>query len=98
MNYLARDLRLEPREPVRVRPQRPGQHTTTVDVWGFPMLVTYEYDPGEPCVMWPTEAAHPGSPAGCSVESVLVGGVDILEMLNDKQHEHIEAALMELHE
>lgn len=76
---------------------RPGERTATIGPWGFDMEVTYEYQEGEPAVLW-GDYPHPGSPAGCAVISVTVGGVDITEMLVDSQYEHIEAKLLEDHE
>ena len=97
MNYLEPALRLEPREPVRVRPQRPSQHTASIGPWGFDMEVVYEYDPGEEAVLW-GDYPHPGSPANCSLVTASVGGVDITEMLVDRQILRIEEKLLEDYE
>ena len=69
-----------------------SQHTSIVDLWGFPITVTYEYDEGEPAIFWPTERAHPGSPPNAALLSCLIGGVEVLEMLSARQIDRIEEA------
>ncbi len=73
---------------------RRGEDRTTVEPYGFPMDVTYEYQEGEAAVLW-GNFPHPGSPAHCAVLTCLVGGVDIVDMLNDKQTARIEDAILE---
>ena len=80
--------------PAHVRIVRQRQFTTTVGPWGFDILCTYEYWPGEPTVYWPTERAHPGSPPECSLLTATVGGIDITEMLNDDQIERLADAII----
>lgn len=61
------------------------------------MECEYEYYPAEREVRW-GDYPHPGSPAGTQVLSCVVGGVNIVEMLVDSQHEAIEEALLKEHE
>lgn len=60
-----------------------------VTVWDIPMEVDFDYSPAESRT-WD----HPGSPAEASICAVLVGGVDIVEMLSDEQHQRIEEAVL----
>jgi hypothetical protein len=73
-----------------------GLSTSTAEVspWGFPMSVDYEYDAGEPPILWPTDDAHPGCPSSAQVLACRVGGVDIVDMLDNRQIERIEEALL----
>lgn len=78
-----------------IRIVSPRSHTAVVDPYGFPMEVEYEYDPGEPCIFWPTELAHPGSPPTCQLLSCKVNGQDIYEMLKPEQIERIEDSILD---
>jgi hypothetical protein len=51
-----------------------GQDCVTLNVWGFPMEVIYEYEEGEPPVMW-GDNAHPGHPPEITIFAVYAGGV-----------------------
>lgn len=63
-----------------------------------PMVCEYSYDEGEKGIFWPTELAHPGSPPCVELLSCRIGGVEVIDMLVSKQREHIEEALLALHE
>lgn len=89
---LAEEQRNKHRPPV-VR-ARFGERQATVSPYDFNMDCTFEYTEGEPLVMW-GDYPHPGSPAYCVLIACRVGGVDIYEMLDDKQIERIEALLLE---
>lgn len=75
---------------------RLGEHRATIAPWGFDMEVVYEYYEAEPAVLW-GDNPYPGAPSYCSIDTVSVGGVEITDMLNDKQHDFIEAALLQEH-
>ncbi|MFP5340438.1 MAG: hypothetical protein ACLGIW_18435 [Gammaproteobacteria bacterium] len=66
----------------------------SITAWDIPMDVEYEYSPAEAGVLWGTPP-YPGCPASASLLSVKVGGVDILEMLDDEQIQRIESAVLE---
>lgn len=66
----------------------------SITAWGIPMDVEYDYSPGESAVKW-GDFPHPGYPASASLLSVKVGGVDIMEMLDDEQTQRIESAVLE---
>ena len=69
-------------------------HTHTLNVWGFDMEVTFDYQPP-----YPSSLYDPGETEYASIGPVVVGGVDIYEMLNDKQITRIEeAALKAIHD
>lgn len=52
--------------------------------------VGYDYDPGEPMVLYPNEFAHPGSDPYVTVTSVMKGTVELIDMLSDSEIESIE--------
>jgi len=52
--------------------------------------VYYDYDPGEPEVLYPIDKAHPGCGAEIIVNMVMVNGSDILNCLNQKTINKIE--------
>ena len=58
---------------------------------GIPMECDYEYDPGEPAT-----STHPGWPENATLCKCKVGGVDILEMLSNRQRDEIEIAILEV--
>lgn len=66
--------------------------TISIDIWGFDMEVSYEYQE-EIAGTWD----EPGEREHCDVHSVLVGGVDIYEMLSGKQLARIEEATLRAH-
>ncbi len=66
----------------------------TVNVWGFDMAVEYDYSPEEKEQKW-GDYPHPGCPAAASISSVVVGGVDIYEMLDSDQLDRIEEKILE---
>jgi hypothetical protein len=72
-----------------------NSRTSWVSPWGFRMEVDYDDQPGEPSIYWPTERAHPGSPANAVLLSCKVGGVEIYEMLDSGQIERIEEKILE---
>lgn len=64
-----------------------------ITVYGIPMSVIYDYEPGElPVFSGPH--AGPGSAPAAYVQSVKVGGVDIYEMLSNDQLERIEETIL----
>jgi len=67
--------------------------TIEVQAYGIPMSVRCEYDPGEPMI-WSGPQASPGYASAVIVEKVFIGGVDVFDMLNDKQLERIEEAVI----
>lgn len=69
----------------------------SIKAWDIAMDVEYEYSPAEAPVLW-GNFPHPGCPAGAEITSVKVGGVDILEMLDDEQIQRIESAVLETRE
>jgi hypothetical protein len=69
--------------------------TATVDPYGFDMDVTYEFDEGEPPILWPDSLAHPGTPPTAAVLTCKVGGVDIIDMLSAKQIDRIEQCIVD---
>lgn len=66
----------------------------SIKAWDIPMDVEYDFTPGESAVKW-GDYPHPGWPASADLLSVKVGGVDILEMLDDEQIQRIESAVLE---
>lgn len=66
------------------------ESTVTVTYRGVEMECSYEYDPGEPSTQM-----HPGWPENATLCKCKVGGVDILEMLSNRQRDEIECAILE---
>lgn len=81
------------RQPFRI--VAANARTSWVSPWGFRMEVEYDYQPGERSINWPTDLAHPGSPANAVLVSCKVGGVEIYDMLDSDQIERIEEAVLE---
>lgn len=97
MAALHEETQADARAILRGKPRlRPGEHCATIAPWGFDMEVVYEYYEAEPAVLW-GDNPYPGAPSYCSIGSVSVGGVEITDMLNDKQYDFIEAALLQEH-
>lgn len=71
---------------------RPANMFVTVEPWGFPVTVFYDFDEGEPRT-W----EHPGHDAYCVILEAHVGGVDIYDMLENEQilrlEEHVLRAM-----
>lgn len=84
--------------PATLRIVSADSQTATVSPYGFEMVCEYEFYPAEKEIRWPTEWAHPGSPATLQLLACKVAGVDIYEMLSLGQIERIEDELMENHE
>lgn len=64
--------------------------TTPLRFRDVEMIVEAEYDEGEPAIYWPTDAAHPGSPEDAILIRCLVGGVDVMPLLDDQAIRQIE--------
>ena len=59
--------------------------------------VYYEYDPGEPMVMYYSDGSgHPGSPPSATIHEVHAGDVDIYELLSDELLDYIEEQIIDL--
>jgi hypothetical protein len=69
--------------------------TATVDPYGFDMECTFEWIEGEAPIYEPMDYAHPGSPSSCVLMACKVNGQDIYEMLNSKQIDRIEGAIVD---
>jgi hypothetical protein len=71
-----------------------NSRTAIVQVWGFPMEVSYEFEEGEAPILGPNGFEHPGCPDNAVLLSCTVGGVDITEMLSNSQQTRIEDAIL----
>ena len=58
--------------------------------------VDYDFDPGEPTVMYPNEDAHPGYSEDVTINSVECDGMDLLPILTADEIERIEQEIIEL--
>lgn len=67
----------------------PANMFVTVEPWGFPVTVVYDYDEGEPAT-WD----HPGAEPYCVILEAHVGGVDIYDMLENEQILRLEEAVL----
>lgn len=54
-------------------------NTTTIEIWGFDMEVIFEYDAGQE-----------GVGEYVTIDNVIVGGVEIINMLSEHQTKRIE--------
>lgn len=72
----------------------PGNSAIEIQPWGFPMLVEYEHDAGEPAYMTAQDGGHPGSAAYVCVIAAYVGGVNITDMLSSQQHKTLELDIL----
>jgi hypothetical protein len=59
------------------------------------VLLTYDYEPAEPVILYPNDRAHPGSPENVEITSVEVAGQDILENLNPETVERFEMEILD---
>ena len=73
--------------PLPLRQQQPW--SVTVDPWGFPMEVFYDFDEGEPPTL-----TSPGCEPYCVILETHVGGVDIYDMLDEHQILRLEEAVL----
>ena len=64
-----------------------------IQAYGIPMTVQCEYDPGE-SMIWSGPQAGPGYAPAAVIEQVFIGGINVYDMLNDKQLERIEEAVI----
>lgn len=58
----------------------PAKMSVTVEPWGFPLEVFYDFDEGDAPTL-----TNPGTEPFCVILEAHVGGVDIYEMLKDAQ-------------
>ena len=75
--------------------------TTEVTVWGLEFVVDYEYDKGEPMVMYyPDLSGHPGSPPSVEIYGVFLEGneQDIYDALSEDCVSEIEQIILESYE
>lgn len=75
--------------------------TTEVIVWGLEFVVDYEYDKGEPMVMYyPDMSGHPGSPPSVEIHGVYLEGneQDIYDALSEDCITTIEEKILESYE
>jgi len=63
--------------------------TASITYCDVPMVVEFELVKGEPTILW-GDNAHPGSPDCAEISSVLIGGVEVYEMLSNDQLDRIE--------
>lgn len=66
-----------------------------ITVYGVPMSVMYEYDAGEDPV-FSGPLAGPGTPSAVYLQRVMVGGVDIYDMLSSEQMDRIEETILRI--
>lgn len=74
----------------RIQITHPFTHEIALEIWSFPMQVSYTYEAGEPGTF-----DHPGYPPNAVLERCVVGGVDISEMLSLDQRERLEEKILE---
>ncbi len=69
-----------------------------VKVRDINLNVYYEYDPGEPMVMYYKDGSgHPGEPPSIEIQAVYAGEIDIYELLDADMLDYIEQKLIEKH-
>jgi len=66
-----------------------------IEAYSIPMRVFFDYEPGEPMVLSGPQAG-PGYDSAVIVESVLIGGVNVYEMLSNRQLERIEEIILRI--
>lgn len=64
-------------------------HVTDVSPWGFPMSVHADIEPGKGATF-----EDPGYGPEICISSVFVGGINIVDMLDNSQLERIEFAVI----
>ena len=75
--------------------------TTEIIVLGIELVVDYEYDKGEPMVMYyPDLSGHPGSPPSVELHGVFLEGndQDIYDLLSESCQYAIEERILESYE
>lgn len=65
-----------------------------VTPWEFEMLVDGEAYPSESARVNDIDGGYPGSPAFADIYSVMIGGVDVMEMLTAEQYTTIQSAVL----
>lgn len=73
--------------PLPSRQQQPM--SVTLEPWGFPMEVFYDFDEGDAPTL-----TSPGTEPFCVILETHVGGVDIYEMLHEHQILRLEEAVL----
>lgn len=68
--------------------------TAEITYCEVPMTVEYEFVAGEAPILW-GDNAHPGSPDCAEISSVLIGGVEVYEMLSHEQLDRIEEKILD---
>ena len=69
--------------------------TVCIDHHGIPLDVEVLYSPAEPPIHWPTEHAHPGSPALVDLQACFAGKDNILKIIKPAALLEIEAAVFD---
>ena len=67
----------------------PARMSVTLEPWGFPMEVFYDFDEGDAPTL-----TSPGTEPFCVILETHVGGVDIYEMLHEHQILRLEEAVL----
>ncbi len=66
-----------------------------IEAYDVPMRVYFDYEPGEPMVL-SGPMAGPGYAPEVIIDSVLIGGVNVYEMLTARQLERIEQIVLRI--
>jgi hypothetical protein len=66
-----------------------------IEVFDVPMRVYFEYEPAQPMV-WSGPQAGPAYDSQAIIDAVLIGGVDVYEMLTNKQLDRIEKVILRI--
>ena len=68
-----------------------------IEVFDVPMRVYFDYEPGQ-CAIFEGPAAGPAYDPQVIIDAVLIGGVDVYEMLTNKQLDRIEKVIIRIFE
>lgn len=69
------------------------------DLLGIPVCVEYEYEKGEPMVMYYNDGSgYPGSESYVDIKAVFIENVDVYDLLCDNSFRTLEEELLCEHE
>lgn len=69
-----------------------SEYTTYIEI---EVKVHYDFEAGEPTVLYPNDKAHPGSDDSITINAVMVSDYDLIEQISEDHAERIQDEIME---
>jgi len=74
-------------------------HTIEITFHDTELSVDYDYDSGEPMVMYYSDmSGHPGSAPSVEIHDIFVGGISIYNIFDEELFFELEEKILETHE